>query len=222
MVRGGWLCACVLPLLVAAPAAAQPVDAATKAQARALAAEGLKLYDAGDCGNALEKLTKAHAMVKAPTLALYAGRCLELLVRLVDASEMYRAATQDELEPGASTQQKQAQADAAKALAELAGRLGSVEIVLASGASEVAVTLDGKTLPAAALGTKRPIDPGAHRLELRRGEAVGSRDFTVKEGEAVRRRRLTRARKRCPRPLRPPRSRHRLAPGSWVARGSRC
>jgi hypothetical protein len=167
----------VLALLSgAAPslALAQPVSSATRASARLLAEEGLALSDRGDCAGAVEKLTRAHELVKMPTLALFAGNCMVKLGRWVDASEMYLAATRDEVEPGAPAAQRRAQEDAAAARAALLPRIPTVELVLDAAAAGASVTLAG-------LGVKRPIDPGKHVVEVKRGGAVTTRELVVEE-----------------------------------------
>lgn len=173
-------------LLVVSAARAQPIaiDPATRASARLLADDALALYDKGDCRDAAPKFLRAHDMVRVPTLAFYAGKCLEKIGRLVDASEAYLAATRDEIEPGAPTTVKQAQTDAATARAALLPRIPTIEVVLDASATGATVALDGKRLPDAAIGVKRPIDPGHHVAKFTRGAAVGSREFAVEEGDA--------------------------------------
>jgi hypothetical protein len=165
---------------------AQPVDAAARATARQLGAEGMKLYDKGDFSEAAEKLTRAHDLVHVPTLAFYAGKCLEKLGRLVEASERYLDATRDTVEAGAPPAQRTAQADAERARQALLPRLASVEIVLQPFAPDAAITLDGKPLPAAMLGVKRPIDPGDHEIVVLRAGIQTPRKVTLKEGESMR------------------------------------
>jgi hypothetical protein len=164
---------------------AQPVDAATKATARQLGEDGMKLYDRGECTEAAEKLTRAHELVHVPTLAFYAGKCLEKLGRLVEASERYLEATRDAVDAGAPRAQKAAQADAEKARKALLPRLAYVEIVLKPIVPDASVTLDGKPLPAAALGIKRPIDPGDHEVVVVRAGVQTPRKLSLKEGESV-------------------------------------
>ena len=76
-----------LTLGYAASASAQQIDAATRATARQLGEEGMASFDRGDCTVAANKLTRAHDLVHVPTLAFYAGKCLEKLGRLVEAGE---------------------------------------------------------------------------------------------------------------------------------------
>src|SRR5439155_717560 len=133
-------------------------DAATKSAARPIAEEALKLYDKGDYAGAYEKANRANDLVHAPTMALLTGRCLEKLGRFVEASEKYLEASHDTLEANASAAQKSAQIEAEKARSTLLPRIPAMEIALDPPASDAAVLLDGKPVPAAMVGIKRPID----------------------------------------------------------------
>jgi hypothetical protein len=173
-----------LCLLAARPAMAQSGDDATRSAARALAEQGLALYDKGDCPGALDALDRAEALVRAPTLALHAARCLERLGRLVEASERYMSAQRMPLGADASEAFREAQADAAREREALLPRLPSLEIVLEGARPEEAtVTLDGKPVPAVLVGVGRPVNPGSHRVEARRGEATASETVTLAEAE---------------------------------------
>jgi hypothetical protein len=165
---------------------AQQPDPATKAAARLLGEEGMKHFDKGECADAAEKLGRAHDLVHVPTLAFYAGKCLEKLGRLVEASERYADATRDTIESGAPQSQRKAQAEAEQARKALLPRLGSVEIVLKPFAPDAVVSLDNKQLPAAAIGVKRPVDPGEHEAVVFRAGMRVPRKFSVKEGEPIR------------------------------------
>ena len=173
-------------LLAASSASAQPVDAATKSAARVVAEEALKLYDKGDYAGAYEKANRANDLVHAPTMALLTGRCLEKLGRWVEASEKYIEAARAPLEPGASAAQKSAQTEAEKARTALTPRIPSVELALDPPAPDAQVLLDGKTVPAAMVGIKRPMDPGKHSVAVSRGGASATQDFTLKEADSVR------------------------------------
>jgi hypothetical protein len=172
-----------LALSYAASSAAQPIDAATKATARQFGEDGMKAYDAGDCPTATNYLTRAHDLVHVPTLAFYAGKCLEKLGRLVDAEEMYLEATRDPVDPGAPAAVKAAQGDADKARHALLPRIPMVQLTFQVPVTDALVTLDGKPVPPAMLGVKRPIDPGAHTVQVQRAGAMTSRPFTLHESE---------------------------------------
>jgi hypothetical protein len=173
-------------LSYAGAASAETVDSSTRAAARELGEEGMKLYDKGDCPGAVDRLTRAHELVHVPTLALYAGKCLEKLGRLVDASERYLDATRDPVDANAPPAQKAAQVDADRARKAILPRLAQLELVLEPPAPDAVVTLDGHPVPSALLGVRRPVDPGSHTIEVQRGGKVTSKSFSINEGQAER------------------------------------
>jgi hypothetical protein len=61
-------------------------------------------------------------------------------------------------------------------------KVASVTLTV-EGPTNPVVTIDGATVPAAALGLKRPVDPGAHKVSATAdGYNPASTDFTVAEG----------------------------------------
>ena len=103
---------------------ARAIDDSTKGAARALSNEAKRDFDAGRFEEAGRKFQRAYEVAKVPTLALWAARSLAKHGQLVAASELYRQATRltaNELWVGDA--QQQAQADAARELAELQPRI---------------------------------------------------------------------------------------------------
>jgi hypothetical protein len=146
----------------------------------------MKALDRGDCATASDRLWRAHDLVHVPTLAFYAGKCLEKLGRLVDAEEKYLEAMRDVVEPGAPAAVKAAQVDAEHARDALLPRIPSVLITLRPAYPDVVLSIDGKPVPPAMIGVKRPIDPGSHVAEIARGGGVVSqKPFSVQEGQAI-------------------------------------
>ena len=169
---------------IAAPTNAAPPaqpDAATRAAARDLAEQGEALYKASDWAGALDKYQRANALVPVTTLGLRVARCLVKLGRLVEASEQYLDVTRMDLPPGALQVHKDAQVTAEAERKELQPRIPKVTVKLTGDVDEL--LLDGKTFQTALLDVPRPIDPGKHVLELRRGPKKVSQDFTIAEGE---------------------------------------
>jgi hypothetical protein len=62
-------------------------------------------------------------------------------------------------------------------------RIPRVVLTLEEAAPDEQVVLDGQILPLAALGIERPIDPGRHVAEVRRGNDRVPREFAVGEGD---------------------------------------
>ncbi|WP_437679121.1 tetratricopeptide repeat protein [Sorangium sp. So ce131] len=158
--------ALALALAGAAPARAADVDPATVSAARALAEEGLDLFDKGQYAAALDRFERAEALFKAPTLGLHAARCLEQLGQLVEASERYLQVSRMPLDASASDAFKAAVADAARAYEELRPRVPRLAVAVRGAPErEVQVSIDQKPVPAALVGVLRPINPGAHVVD---------------------------------------------------------
>jgi hypothetical protein len=171
-------------VLVGAPAhlLAAPESPAVTA-ARTLMEEGVKLYDAGQYAEALDRFEKARAMVHFPTVGLMSARALEKLGHLVEASERYLAVSETVPEANASAAQRDAPLKAARERAALLPRIPSLDIhvggVPAGGAR---VTLDGTALRDEEIGRPRPVDPGHHHLEASGGALRAAKDVDLGEG----------------------------------------
>ncbi|AUX40519.1 hypothetical protein SOCE26_019200 [Sorangium cellulosum] len=158
--------ALALALASAASARAADVDPATVSAARALAEEGLDLFDKGQYAAALDRFERAEALFKAPTLGLHAARCLEQLGQLVEASERYLQVSRMPLDASSSDAFKAAVADAAKAYEELRPRVPRLAVqVRGAPEREVQISIDQKPVPAALVGVLRPINPGPHVVD---------------------------------------------------------
>ena len=158
-------------------------DAATRAAARKLAEDGVAALQSGDAATAVQKLEKAHNMLKAPSVALWSARALAKRGLLVEAAERLREASRLPVS-GDTGVQEQAKRDAEKELSELSPRIPSLVIAISgAGDTPVAVTLDGASIPSDLLGEDRPVNPGPHRLVAKRGADERSLDVTVAEGE---------------------------------------
>jgi hypothetical protein len=151
---------------------ARAIDDSAKGAARALSNEAKRDYDAGRFEEAGRKFQRAYEVAKVPTLALWAARSLAKHGQLVAASELYRQATRlttNELWVGDA--QQQAQADAAKELAELQPRIPVLRVrVEGAAANDVAVTIDGAMIAGALFGIDLPADPGWRRVVGKYGD----------------------------------------------------
>lgn len=171
-----------LALALATPARATDVDPATVNAARALAEEGLDLYDKGEYAAALDKLGRAEELIQAPTIGLYAARCLEHLGRLIEASERYLEVSRTPLDASASDVFKAAVADAEKAYNDLKPRIPKLAVgVRGAPEREVQISIDGKPMPPALLGVSRPVDPGKHLVEGAWAGRVVRQEITLQE-----------------------------------------
>jgi hypothetical protein len=175
----------VASVLLGAPAAAQEVDEGTRASARQLGEEAGDAYAKGDFASALDKYQRADALVHVPTLSLRVARCLERLGRFLEAAELYLAVTHMEVSHDPRGVQAEAKAQAEADRAGLLPRIPALVIEVAGGAVDVAVTLDGRPVPAALLGARRLVDPGSHRVAATRGATSAEREVVAKAGETV-------------------------------------
>ncbi|HEV3191420.1 MAG TPA: hypothetical protein VGY54_13020 [Polyangiaceae bacterium] len=150
----------VATLLFLAPAA-HAQSAADRATARQLGLDGQEALDKKDYATAEDRFRRADALFHAPTLLLGYARAETGLGKLVNASEAYNRIIREGVPPGASAAFANA-LEAAKAEAgAVQARIASVTVTV-TGPENPTVTLDDQPLSIAALGIRRPVDPGTH------------------------------------------------------------
>jgi len=173
-----------LLLLLAAPAFGQQADESTRTAARALGNAGVEAYQANDFATAHDKLEKAYAILKVPTLGLWSGRALVQVGKWVEASERFLEVTSLQVPSGDIGLQKQAQVDAAVELKTLTPRVPLVTVAV-EGASlaDCSVSVDGQPVASSLLSAGRLMNPGKHLIEARHGSDQARTELTVAEGE---------------------------------------
>lgn len=147
---------------------AQAVDDTTRNAARSLASQGKEALDKADYERARDLFHRAYTLVPAPTIALYEGRALLKLHRLVEAEEAFMRAARTVLDAESPEPFRKAVHDAEDELLALRARMPKVTIVTSGpGASDpqLSVTMDGRPLASALVGVELPIDPGQHTLQ---------------------------------------------------------
>jgi len=175
----------IVAALSAAPARAddEPTSADIAA-ARALGQEGVKLADAGNCHDAVDKLARAEKLYHAPTTLARLGECQVQIGRLVDGTESLNRVIREPLGPNAPPAFAAAQERAKKIVAEAKPKIAKLKIAVA-GPSDVtwAVKVDGESMPLANLNMNRPMDPGEHVIEATApGYKVARAKVTLAEG----------------------------------------
>jgi hypothetical protein len=161
-------------------------DEATRSAARAAGEAGVQAYQDGSYDDAEAKLHQAFVLLQVPTLGYWHARALAKTGKLVEAAERYEAVTKLEVKAGkAATVQQQAQADAAKELAELRPRIPRLTLIAKGSTDGLEVTLDGTAVPNDSLGSERQVNPGAHRVTAKRGERQMQWDITLAEAETA-------------------------------------
>ncbi len=180
----------VAVLLTTANASAQVTageqSAADVTMARQLGNKGLELAQSGDCAAAVDPLSRSEAMHHAPTTLAILGECHITLGKLVEGAEELTRVVRENLDPLAPASFHTAQDRARIRLEEARPRIPKVRLVVRGAAPNVALTVrfDGDSIPVASLGLDRPVDPGAHHVEVSaNGYSHASGDLTVREGE---------------------------------------
>lgn len=158
------LCLC----LATALAVAQP-SAAQKETARGLMAEGRELREQGDLHAALSRFTAADSLMGVPTTGFEVAATQADLGRLVEARETLRRVLALPQGPDDPEPFNEARSKARTLDQRLQSRIGALHFVVSGvGASEsMVVTVDGETVPVAALGMPFRVNPGKHVVTAR-------------------------------------------------------
>jgi hypothetical protein len=179
--------ATTLPLAVltsATPAYAQDAGSQDIAQARQLGQQAQAAYDKGDFVES-EKLWSAAAKLytQAPTLTLGLARTQAKLGKVVAAQESYNKIVREwGNNPNPPPAFKDAVEAAKNEVGAVSAKVASVTVSV-EGPTNPVVTIDGQAVPAAALGLKRPVDPGSHKVSATAdGYKPADTTFSVAEG----------------------------------------
>ena len=161
-------------------------DAAVTAAARALAIDGVKLAQADQCGEAIDKLERAEQLHHSPIVLAQLGECYVKLGRLVEGVESLRSVTREPLPPNPSEAMRDAYATSKTLLEATRVKLASLTISVDElPQTEAVVTIDDKPVPPALLGASRPTDPGGHTIKARApGYLTSVKHVTLAPGEA--------------------------------------
>jgi hypothetical protein len=173
------------------PSTAQAAEDSTKAAeaptpeelaaARELWMSGLELEKAKDWSGALDKLTKVGHVRMTPQVRYHIAFCSEHLGKYVDALNGYQLAIQE----------ARALGDKARDVAEntparleaVRSRIAKLRLHVEGKLRASTLSLDGKKLSRALVDHDIPVDPGAHKVEVRRaGAVVDAKTVTLAEG----------------------------------------
>jgi hypothetical protein len=167
-------------------AADDDASAADVAGARALGQEGVKLADAGNCRDAIDRLSRAEKIYHAPTTLERLGECQVQVGKIVTGTENLNKVVRESLPPNAPAAFVQAQERAKRILAESRGKIAKLRIVVTGPPEGTAtVKVDGEQVPPAMLTSNRPTDPGEHTVEATApGYTAATQTVTLTEGGA--------------------------------------
>lgn len=150
------------------------------AAARALFSEAKDLEAAGEWKKALKRLQKVAKIKMTPQVRFHIALCHENLGRLVEAINGYELAAQEAQAVGA-----QDVIDNAPPRAEaLRARVAHLVLEVSGKVRVSKIYLDDREVSLALAGTKIPVDPGSHRVEVRReGDVTYEMDLELAEAE---------------------------------------
>jgi hypothetical protein len=172
MIRRSRLARAALVLAVSASLllpgrAAQAQSDEDKAAARALATQGSEALKTGRFVEALDLVSRAEAIVHAPTHLLMIARSQVGLGKLVSAQETYLKLMREELKDSAPAAFKNAQVTAKEELAVIEPKIASLRISIDGvGGKQITVKMDNQLVSTALVGVYRPVDPGKHEIGI--------------------------------------------------------
>ena len=174
-------------LLFVSNSRADPLDTEARAAARALGYAGVEAYQAGDYRAANEKLTRAFALLRAPSLGLWSARALVRLGDLAAAAARYREVVAVPIETGNAEIQNRARLDANKELNAILPRLAHLSFAIEGApTASVEIWLDDVLLPHDAYTRELELNPGSHHLRALYVKQRIDVQFDAAEGEARR------------------------------------
>ncbi len=161
-------------------------EAADIATARTLGIEGVRLADAGNCADAIDRLVRAERLHHAPTTATRLGECEIETGKLVRGTERLRHVLREPLGAAPPAAFLAAVTRAEKALQGAQGRIPTLALSVRSPAGvPLTVRIDDETVSDATLGAPRPIDPGSHTIDVGGPELRPKRtSISLAEGES--------------------------------------
>lgn len=186
-------CLVALSLAMVAPAVDREAraDGATddqKAAARILGTDGVRAAMAGDCRTAVDKLSRAEALVHAPTTALPLARCQIQLGKLVAGTEILNRMLNETLPPNAPEPWVDAKRQVPALLEATAPKIGRLRVHVdrpAGATGDAQVTIDGSPIPSVLLDNDRPTDPGPHHVTATAaGFTTAATDVSLTEGQS--------------------------------------
>jgi|GEM_PF-2549395 len=170
----------VLVLGQLAPASAHAQSASEVAAARGLFEEGVAAAGNARWEDALSAFERSYAIAPRSTTLLNLAGAQVQLGRLVAASESYQRLIR---EAGSNARERRLRDQAREALSGLEPRIAHLTLNVADLERGDEVLLDGAAVSHAIVGVATPVDPGDHRIAVRRSDReIGEASVNLSEG----------------------------------------
>lgn len=179
--------ASVLSVFLATSLAQAQPSAAQKETARGLMAEARELRERGDLQGALTRFSAADSLMGVPTTGFEMAATQADLGKLVEARETLRRVLALPQSPDDPEPFHEARRNARALDQRLQSRIGALHFVVTGvAASEsLVVTVDGETIPVAALGLPFRVNPGRHVVIARAGGREAKNEIDALESRTV-------------------------------------
>jgi hypothetical protein len=183
--RASRLGACLLltTMAIVSPARAEPASG-QRELARELMKRGNQLRAAQDLEGALEAFRAADAIMHVPTTGFEVARSELQLGQLVEARDVLMRVERIPASPDEPQAFKEARDYARQLDVEIGPRIPRIRLSIEGAAEGVAVTIDGESVPSAALDIPYAADPGKHAVAARTPDGrAAAQEVTLEEGE---------------------------------------
>jgi hypothetical protein len=165
-------------------AAASAATDEERAAARGLADKAMSAFKEHRYADAIDLFQRAETLVHSPIHLLFLGRAHAASGQLVRAHEAFLKASREEVAADAPASRARAVADATKELEAIRPRLAELTIRVFGGPDAPNVTVDGTGIAAVLVGVPMPVDPGAHRVEVKAAGFLSAwRNINLAEGQ---------------------------------------
>lgn len=175
---GAALTATVLVATAGASTSSSAQDAAETALARRLFNEGMQAAERNEWERARDAFRRSYELVGRTRILANLATAQAHTGQLVEAAENYRRFLRETGDSEASARDR-----VGRELAELERRIPQIRIEAPGLAAGDRISLDDGEVSRAAVGVDMPVNPGEHRVVVRRGDSVvASRSFRIAEG----------------------------------------
>ena len=156
-------------------------QASRRAAARGLFEEGVRLLSEQKWAAAADRFERARTLQPSPRITYNLTSALTEMGRFVYASELLRELVNArEIEPALQQAAKQR-------LDKIQGQIAGLVVMVEGDTTAAEISLDGRVIEMVLLSVPVPVDPGEHRLVVRRaGKEVLTREIRISEGRTRR------------------------------------